>query len=696
MGTMTKLRDNTGVILWILVVAFGVIWVLQDSGAFEVVGMGGVQNIATVNGDPITVDEYNAALNARIQQYQAQTGETMPPEMREMEGQRTLDALIEDRLLLREMDRLGIRVTDQELREMILGARPHPIISMYFGDGQGGVNRALIQSYIENPEGRQEWIQLEDFLRTERRREKLANLIGATVRVSDEEIREEHRRRNMTGEARFVALRYADIPDDSVQVTDRDLRRFYDQNRQDFHRPRTYSIQYVTVTKDPSAEDSLIVRRELERLRPQFQQAENDSLFVLRQGSERPYTSAFARADELDPEIAGAVFADLTPGRVTQPIITGSEAVMAKIQEVRPTAETAVRARHILFRAPEGDAAALADARRRANDALSRARAGENFATLARQLSEDGSAPQGGDLGWFGRGRMVDSFERAAFGAQVGQVVGPIETQFGVHLIQVEARADNEARVALLSQRIRPDAATLRRAQERLDDVRYFGEETGNFTAEAERLDLSPQQALLQEGQNFLPGVGQHPQVSTFLSGARAGAISQTIEFNNYFAVIHVAEIQREGVRPFDDVRAEIEPRVRQERKRDLQRDRMERALAQGGFEGLAQRLGTQERIAQDVRYGSASVAGLGREPRFAGTLFGLQQNQTSRVVTGENAAFVLQVTSINEPAELTAGTRDELREQLVAQRRQQVAQEWLATLREQADVRDFRSRFQQ
>ena len=62
MGVMNKMRESTGAILWILVFAFGVIWVLQDSGGLDTIGQVG-NNIGAVNGDPITVDEYNAAVD---------------------------------------------------------------------------------------------------------------------------------------------------------------------------------------------------------------------------------------------------------------------------------------------------------------------------------------------------------------------------------------------------------------------------------------------------------------------------------------------------------------------------------------------------------------------------------------------------------------------------------------------------------
>jgi len=96
-----------------------------------------------------------------------------------------------------------------------------------------------------------------------------------------------------------------------------------------------------------------------------------------------------------------------------------------------------VRARHILIRRPP-DAAEAALAEQRVAELLARIEAGEDFSELAREYSEDSSAEQGGDLGYFGRGRMVAPFEEVAFALAPGEVGGPVATQFGWHLIRVE------------------------------------------------------------------------------------------------------------------------------------------------------------------------------------------------------------------------------------------------------------------
>ena len=98
-----------------------------------------------------------------------------------------------------------------------------------------------------------------------------------------------------------------------------------------------------------------------------------------------------------------------------------------------------VRASHILFKA-EGDEAAKKKVRATAEMVLKEAKSGKDFAELAKKHSSDGSAPQGGDLGFFEKERMVPEFANAAFSLQPGQISDIVETQFGFHIIKVTER----------------------------------------------------------------------------------------------------------------------------------------------------------------------------------------------------------------------------------------------------------------
>ncbi len=93
-----------------------------------------------------------------------------------------------------------------------------------------------------------------------------------------------------------------------------------------------------------------------------------------------------------------------------------------------------VRARHILV-----------ETGAEAEDILKRLKKGESFSELAKKLSKDkGSATKGGDLGFFGRGRMVPEFERVAFSLKPGEVSDPVKTRFGYHIIKVTDKKEGE------------------------------------------------------------------------------------------------------------------------------------------------------------------------------------------------------------------------------------------------------------
>ncbi len=695
MGMMTKMRESTGVILWILVLSFGGLWVLQDSGALDNIGFQQRQNIAVVNGEPVLYEEYTRALEQEVRGYQQQTGETATQALRDQYADTVYDRLVENKLREREMDRLGIRVTDAEVQSLFTGPNPDPIVLQLFSAEDGTLDRGLLQSTIDNPDATQDLIAIEEYLRSKRRAEKLNALLGAAVRVTDAEVDAEYVRRNRRADGRYVALRYAEIPDSAVTVSDRDLKAYYEDHRDDFARERTVSVDFVTLSQEPSAEDSAAVMGDLAGRRAEFAAAGNDSLFVLRNFSQTPYDGTLVGPGDLDSELAEAVFSDLTVGRVVGPVLVGNEARLAKITDVQAGGAPAVRARHILL-GQRGDGDEQREAQRRqAEELAERLRSGEPFETLARQYSQDpGSAARGGDLGWFGRGRMVAPFEEAAFGAQTGEVVGPVATDFGFHLIRVEARTDAQVRLAQLSQAVGVTSATLRAARDKADDLTYYTEEGNDFAAEAERLGLPVQQAVVTGSQAFIPGLGNSRAVRSFIARAEPGDVSDVIDTGADFVVVRVAEIEPEGFRAFEDVRAEVEPRVRLEKKKEVQVAKLRDA--DGALEQIGAAVGTPVRSAQSITLASTAVPGLGREPAFVGTLLGLDEGETSGVVAGESAAFVVEATSVTEadPSAMNAEQRQALRTELLNQQRQRIQQEWLERLRDDAEIEDHRSLF--
>lgn len=688
MGVMTKMREKTGAVIGVLVFAFGGLWVLQDSGAFDAIGQGQSRTVARVNGDTVDYELYQQAVEQRVQLYQQQGIEITPAVQAQIENE-VFDALVDNALREREMERLGVQVSDAEVVELITGENPHPFIRQIFADGRGGVDRTALNEAINNRELAPQLRALEEQIRQSRRQEKLDALIQATARVSELEVREEFARRNRRAGAQVVALRYADVPDADVQVSDAELQRFYRDNRSRFERPRTYVAEFVSFPKIPSARDSALARDELTRLRAGFAAAEDPGRFASDNSFGETITPAFTPAAELPPALATAVYADPTPGRVVGPLAAGDRVFLTRITGVRTTESPVANARHILF---------PTDQRAAAEQTLARLRAGElDFATAARGLSQDpGSAQRGGDLGWFGRGQMVAPFEAAVFGAAPGQLVGPVETQFGWHVIQVVARTNQEAELVSIS---RPLAGSFAEVRERADEFQFFTTEEGrSFREAAQAQNLEVTQIQVQADQNFIPGLQVGREVFRFFERSRRGAISEPFDAGDRFVVMHLIETQPAGVRPFEDVRGEVEAEVLTQKKRERQAQRLREALSQAGgnLEALARAVGTTVQTVDNLTLASPMTTGFGREPRLVGTAFGLPQGRTSGVVEGENAAFVVRTTLLEGATaeQMTAEQRESIRSQLLQRKRQQVLQQWQRALRENAEVEDFRTRF--
>ncbi len=700
MGVMAKMRESTKFVLYALVVAFGLIFMLQDTQVFDVIGSTG-QVVGKVNGEDIPYDVYQANLTNRIAAYERQTGATLPTQLRDAEADRLFQELIDDKLRQMEMDRLGITVSDDEIRELITGNDPYPLIKQYFQGSDGELDRTFLQNFIADPNNAETLIGIEQYVRQERRKEKFDNLMNTAVRVTDAEAREDYVASNKKMNVSYVAFRYAAVPDSLITYGDSDLRAYYNNNKSDYARNKSYTIDYVTIPKVPSPEDSSSVREELMQLIQPFTETDEDSVFLARNFSTKPLTDAFFGPGDLADEISGAVFGDVTVGRVIGPVIAGEEIHVLKITDRQRADEPAVRARHILFSAAEGNESLRQSAKATADGVMTQLRAGESFASLAQQLSADtGSGERGGDLGWFGRGTMVAPFEDAAFSASVGQLIGPVATRFGYHIIEVTDRTNWEVQVADLARPLTASLATIQDIENRLDDIAVFAEESGSIREEVQRRNDSVpvQTAEVEEGESFIPGIGNSRALINFVRNSKEGTISRVIELNDQFLVAQLTQVTEEGFRPFSEVRTEVEAKVKTAKKREYQHRKLEEGLAQGNqsLEDLSAAVGAPVQSLQNITLNSPVVGSLGREPKFLGTAYALTDGALSGVVDGTNSAFVIRLDDSAGVGDVTPADLEASRQKLLQVAQAEFRSKWLTDLRENANIVDNRDLFEQ
>ena len=244
MGLMETLRNGTKYIVIILIVSFGLIWVLADVDFFGAM-QAGPNNLGQVNGDDISLDEYNQRVQYYNNLYVQQTGSSMTPEITAIYEQQVWDELVNSRLIEQKMDELGITVTDAELLDMVYGDNPDPVIVQNFSRADGTIDRVAINQVMTNPDFSQQAIALDLQLRQKRRQEKLTNYIAAGVQVTNEQIEEEYLKQNSFADVSYIRFPYGDVSDDEITVSDSDLRAYYNKNKEQYKREENYRASVV-------------------------------------------------------------------------------------------------------------------------------------------------------------------------------------------------------------------------------------------------------------------------------------------------------------------------------------------------------------------------------------------------------------------------------------------------------------------
>jgi len=327
MGAMSKMRNSTPIVLWVLIFSFGVLWVLQDTQVFDAMA-GGPAYLGSVNGDNISHEEFNNRVSYYVDQYNEQTNEPMSSELRTFYEEQAWDDLVAERLMAQKMDKLGIIVTDDELVNMITGENPDPFIRQQFEDEDGTIDRIALRAAIEAPENQQIWMMIEQQLRQNRRQQKMSNFIMSGLRVSRSDINQAYKKQNSFADIRFVRFPYSEIEDEEIAVSDSEVQEYYNNNRNLFQREESYRFQYVAFDKTPTSEDTLRIKQDVEDLRELLAEEEDHADFMQRYQSSTSYRDSFVPVEDIRDEYRPVI--DLEVGEVSEVYMIDSHPHMFK------------------------------------------------------------------------------------------------------------------------------------------------------------------------------------------------------------------------------------------------------------------------------------------------------------------------------------------------------------------------------
>ncbi len=539
MGVMEKMRNSTASILWILIFSFGVLWVLADTQVFDAVGQGPTA-MGQVDGEPISIEEYNQRVSFYTDQFNQQNGGIMTPETRSFYEQQAWDDLVAARLIEHKIDQLGITVSDSELIEMISGDNPAPFIRQQFQQEDGTIDRIALRAAIESPENSEVWMMIEQQLRDDRRQQKMNNFIGSGLRVSSLDIRNEFIRNNSYADIQYVRFSYSEISDDEISVSESEMRQYLRDNPDQFKRNETYHFRYVSWDTTPTEQDTMNTIQDVEELRERFADAVDHGRFLERNQSQTSFQDSFVDRDEIREEYSPVL--DLAVGEVSEVImIDGDPYMFKKIDE---------RGNEIKFAAfsyqVEADPIGTLD------------RIAEQAGEFEFYASEDGfeteaerrdleirtaSATKGSPfIPGIGQSQLVLNVLE---NLRVNRISDPIELDDQFIVVQLtEIQAEGTRPFAEVSSQIESILKNQKRKSMMMERVQ--GLYTDSSTLE-ELAAVSDKEILNAEniryGANTIPGAGREPSVIGAVFGLEVGQRSSPIQGQNAVFAVYVNEL---------------------------------------------------------------------------------------------------------------------------------------------------------
>ena len=699
MPLMTQIRNNLTKLFGVLAVFF-ILFIIFDWG-MDLTGRRGrggatADVIGKINGKEISYRTFAELVRRASENQKKQTGVEVDEEAERQIRSQVWNQLVDETLIEQEIERLGIMVTDQEIIDIVQSPNPPEFLVAQFKDSAGTFHRDAYFRAMSDPQNKNAWIQVEDVIRQDEVRKKLQTLLGAAVHVTDDEVWQRFADANVELEAEYALFDlFRMVGDSSITLTDDDVRNYYDSHPEDFRVKALRKLKYTIFSQNASSDDSAIVRAESERILDQAKSG-TDFVDLAKTYSEAPLADAYFKHGELSRIKEKAVFS-AKKGAIIGPITDYDGIHIIKVLDEREGKEEFVDASHILLNAGSGpDTMQII---RRAKEIAQKARDGADFGELARQYSQDnGSASQGGELGWTGKGGWVKPFEDAAFRAKVGQIVGPVRTQFGWHIIKVTGKDRRELKIADIALKIKPSAQTIDDAFQRAQDFVAVAKEDG-FEKAAQGLGFQVRETPEFEKNGMVPGLGLNDAVSNFAFTRKAGAVSDPLAISGGVGVFDISGIQEEGIRPFEQVKGIARTSAMKRKKFDKLREEAEafsRTLAPGADLVEAAK-GTQNVTAQKIGPFKATDAlpGIGRDGAFTGTVERLKQGETSKPFEGLRGYYIVRMLSRSaiDSTRFAAG-RQALRDQILQEKRNRLFTEWRNDLREKADIEDHRDKF--
>jgi peptidyl-prolyl cis-trans isomerase D len=597
----------------LLIICGGMVVTLIPGGIGSSLGIGappaGV--LATIGDQTVTVPEVQREARAMIRQ-QFPKGGPQAGMLLPYFSSQAAQQLINEKALVAEAHRMGLRVSDEELREELQHGQLGP---MLFPDGKF-IGQEEYENFVQrNDLTVPQFEALEkDFILVR----KLRALVSSSAFVDAAEVRDEFDHQNTKVKFEYAVITQADILK-GLHPTDEELKAFYERNKAAYNNsiPEKREIKYVVVDSSKVAATTTVTDQDMQA-----------------------YYDAHREEFRVPEQVKVAHILIKTP----LPAAGAKE-----------------------------DEKGVADARAKAEDVLKQLKAGGDFAKLAEKYSDDpGSAKSGGELGWIGRGRTVPEFEKAAFSLGKGQTSDLVKSSYGFHIIRVEDKQDAHLKTLAevkgdIEQRVKQEKTA--HATEVAANTLLSQARTDSFDKAAAAKGLTPVTTDFFSRTDNLPGLAANPQFMDAVFGEAEKAPPDVVQVPQGYVVFQLLAIKPPATPTFEEVRAKIESGFKSERASLLLQQKTQeladRAKAGHDLKKAAKDLGvevkTSELVAPD-----GQVPDIGSMAN-ASAIFALKPDETSGPITAGGNGVVARLIEKQAPTDQDfSEKKDQIRQSLL------------------------------
>ncbi|MDR1226347.1 MAG: peptidylprolyl isomerase [Prevotellaceae bacterium] len=699
MAVLDTLRQKAGPVLVGVIGIALLSFVLGDM--FSTRGGGGWfggNNVGAIAGNKISYEAYMHKVDYYTRIYRIMYGQNANSEMLTDEiREQAWAAFVREYAVDTEYEDFGLAVSGDELFDLVQGENPSPLIVRNFSNPQTGeFNRANVLGYLQSLEdGRDDnqdekvrWLFLEKEIINQRLQSKLVNLVAKSLYVTTLDAGEALANTANAVNISYAVKRFDSFADSTLKVSNSDIKAYYNAHKNLYKQTASCDIEYIALPIEASAADDAAAKQWIDDLEQDFKSAKDPRQFVTL-NSDVPFNDAYMKKGEQPAALDKFAFdPKTTKADILPPFMEDGSYKMARLVDSRMLPDS-VKASHILLDSRQG----LEAARKTADSIRTALKKGAKFADLAAKYSVDQAANQdGGDLGWFPHQGMVKPLGDSCFFAKKGSVV-VVETQYGVHVVQVTDKGKEEKKVqlAVVERGVLASRATREGLFAIANEVASRSKDVATFNAVIAEKGLTRRNAtrITINDRNVQDLQSARDLVRWASNEGAIGKVSQVFELDNNFVVAAIAQVRKDGYAPVVQVAQEIGAELLREKKGAKIIAELGSAMS---AEAAAQSFGTGVQTASNITLSSFYLPGIGIEPKLAAAASASKQGVLAQPVIGASGVYVYDVISVKEDGLSDAAVAAEKARQQAATV-QRAAYEVFDVLRTVADIKDMRGK---